>query len=153
MWKTRYTPPARLLRGTPYQVAECYGKPHIRCHYTGNGVNSHKLDEGALCAICGTKATNAHHWPPKGRCQTFTLNGVTMKPALIALCGSGTVGCHGEWHAGRFRALWKWDCDDAAREWWEGGFCGLAPHDPHIYRFGCWELYDLKEGRIWQVRA
>ena len=147
-----YLPSMKALHGTPLQVAECYGKPHIGCGYKSKNVNSHFIEKGAVCAVCGRSATNAHHWPPKGRCSTFTLNGMKMNPALIALCGSGTTGCHGAWHDGRFKALWRWDCEDAAMEWWEDGFCGLAPHDPMLYRFGCWELYDLQEGRIWQVR-
>ena len=148
-----YTPPAALLHGVPRNVAECYGKPHFLCSYYGNGVNDTRLFDGATCMCCGRPATNAHHWPPKGRCATFTLDGVKLRPALLAVCGSGTTGCHDGWHGGaRFKALWKWDCDDAARSWWEEGFCGLAPHDPMLYRFGRWEVYDMKLGRIWEVR-
>lgn len=148
-----YVPESRLLRGVPYHVAECYGKPHFLASYTGPTVNGTKLAEGAVCMCCGKPATNAHHWPPKGSCPTFTLRGRKLRPALLAVCGSGTTGCHDGWHGGaRFRALWKWDSDDSAREWWEGDFCGLGPHDPMLYRFGCWELYDMLWGTIRQVR-
>ena len=147
-----YIPDTSKLRGLQSFKAECYGKPHISCYYKSDGVNTHRIEQGAECAICGRPATNAHHWPPKGTAPLFTLNDVKLKPALIALCGDGTTGCHGAWHAGRFDALWKWDCDELAEEWWESGFCGLAPHDPMLYKFGCWELYDMQEGRIWQVR-
>ena len=149
-----YTPSASLLHGVPLHVAECYGKPHISCSYIGESVNKTKVDDGALCVCCGALATNAHHYPPKRTSPTFKLRTLKLKPALFAVCGSGTTGCHDEWHGGaRYKALWRWDCDDAAREWWEGGFCGLAPHDPMLYVFGCWELYDMKSGRIWQVRS
>lgn len=147
-----YVPTARKLHGFPYQVAECYGKPHFLCSYTGKGVNSHRLFEGATCMCCGRMATNAHHWPPKKN-PTFTLDGLALKPALFALCGSGTTGCHDGWHGGaRYKALWRWDCDGYAYEWWEGDMFDLPPHDQGLYNYGCWEVYDLSDGRIWEVR-
>ena len=157
--------PARLLGGVPLQVAECYGKPHIGCRYevaefpdTRQGravaVNSHRLDEGALCACCGRPATNAHHWPPKRNSPTFHLNGHCLRPALFAVCGSGTTGCHNGWHAGaRYRAIWKWDADEYFTAWWFDDLVGeTGAHSNELYLYGCWELYDMLMGRIWEVR-
>jgi len=149
-----YQPSASLLHGFAYQAAECYGKPHFLCRYAGKAVNSHELFEDATCMCCGRRATNAHHWPPRGKSPLFTLHGKTLKPALFAVCGSGTTGCHDGWHGGaRFKALWKWDSERFAREWWEGSMMEeLGPHSQALYGFGCWEAYDLRDGRIWQVR-
>lgn len=148
-----YVPPRELLHGVPFSVADCYGKPHIGCGYRNASVNSHFIADGERCAICGRPATNAHHWPPKGTASTFSLHGEDLKPSLIALCGSGTTGCHGDWHARHFSALWKWDSDDYAEAWWEGTLLSeLGPHAMGLYLFGCWELYDFRDSRIWQVR-
>ena len=160
-----YTPTSKLLHGYPLAVAECYGKPHIGCHYrvveynherkaTLRAAHSHKLNEGALCICCGRPATNAHHYPPLGTAISFTHQRERLRPALFAVCGSGTTGCHNGWHGGaRFKALWRWDSDEFAREWWEGSLLkDEGAHSPSLYLFGCWELYDMEQGRIWQVR-
>ena len=49
------------------------------------------------CVVCGEPGANAHHvlygsWA--GRRENVVPNGVM-------LCGSGTTGCHGKFHAGR----------------------------------------------------
>jgi hypothetical protein len=37
--------------------------------------------------------------------------------------------------------------------WWSGEMLEtLQPHDQALYEYGCWEVYDLRDGRIWQVR-
>lgn len=80
------------------------------------------------CVVCGHRATNLHHEPPKG------LGGVGRKgtePARLSLCGSGTTGCHGERHAGilgfKFEdCAWWWQrnhgewkpCMDEFDWWW-----------------------------------
>ena len=143
-----------LLHGVPYNVAECYGKPHFLCEYTGSGVNGTRLFDGARCMTCGRMATNAHHWPPKRTASTFTRNdGITLRPALFAVCGHGTTGCHDGWHGGaRFRALWLWDSDEYARRWWESNWPDeIGHHSSELYLYGCWEVYDLRNGLIWQV--
>lgn len=161
-----YTPPSMLLHGVPLAVAECYGKPHIGARYRVKGfdygrkaalraAHSHELIEGARCACCGRIATNAHHYPPLGTAITFEHpSGEVLRPSLIAVCGSGTTGCHNGWHGGaRFRALWRWDSDEFARAWWEGDLLEAeGAHSPSLYSFGCWEFYDVEQGRIWQVR-
>ena len=149
-----WTPYTSQLHGFAYPAAECYGKPHFLCRYEGESVNSHKLFDGATCMCCGRPATNAHHWPIRSSVSTFTLNDKVLKPALFAVCGHGTTGCHNGWHGGsRFKALWKWDHDDYAVAWWDGEMLdNFEPHDQALYNYGCWEVYDLKAGKIWQVR-
>lgn len=56
------------------------------------------------CLRCGGEATNIHHRRPRGM-------GGTRDPAvnapsnLVALCGSGTTGCHGWIESHRAQAL------------------------------------------------
>ena len=148
-----WTPHTAQLHGFAYPAAECYGKPHFLCSYDGKRVSDTRLFQDATCMCCGKRATNAHHWPPKKH-PHFTLHNIQLRPALFALCGSGTTGCHDGWHGGaRFKALWKWDSDNYAKEWWEGNMlASFEPHDNALYDFGCWECYDLRDGRIWKVR-
>ena len=151
-----YRPTRAMTHGVPYPVAEAYGKPHFLCTYTGKSVNATKMFDGATCMCCGKLATNAHHWPPKGTAPTFTWHqdGRKLRPALFAVCGTGTMGCHDGWHGGaRFRALWRWDSDEYARDWWEGDMLEkLGEHSNALYRYGCWELYDFRDGTIREVR-
>ena len=148
-----WTPHTAQLHGFAYPAAECYGKPHFLCAYDGKQIGDTRLFDSATCMCCGRPATNAHHWPPRKN-PTFTLHDIKLRPALFAVCGSGTTGCHNGWHGGaRFKAIWKWDADSYAEEWWEGEMLGTyEPHDQALYEFGCWECYDLRDGKIWQVR-
>lgn len=153
-----YTPPRELLRGMSLQHAELYGKPHIGAEYMGEGVKSHRAWQGAVCAVCGRPATNVHHVSPLSRGKTFRLEtqvGVwELKPALFALCGTGTTGCHNGFHGGaRLKAEWVWDNDRDAEEWWRGELLlRMRPHDPMLYLYGWWEITDLKTGAVRQVR-
>lgn len=148
-----YLPSKQILHGFAYPAAECYGKPHYLCGYQSNDVHDTRLFENATCMCCGRPATNVHHWPPK-RHPVFTLHEHKLRPALFALCGSGTLGCHDGWHGGaRYKALWSWDTDEYAQEWWEGQMLNeIEPHSLQLYNFGCWEVYDMRDSRIWQVR-
>lgn len=144
--------PDPRLHNRPRAVFECYGKPHIGAFYANGRMDSHKLEEGARCACCGKPATNAHHWPPRSK-GLFEHHGHILRPSLIALCGSGTTGCHGAWHGARFKALWMWDTPKYAQEWLDGYMLDeIEPHSPELYRYGCWEVYDASQSRIWQVR-
>ena len=90
---------ASQLRGVPKDRAELYGKPHVGARYVGN---RYEL-AAERCGICGRQATNCHHIVPR-RCGDFAL--VTprgtwrLRSPLIALCGSGTTGCHDGVHGG-----------------------------------------------------
>ena len=73
------------------------------------------------CIVCGSYPVNHHHIPPIGSGRRGSWQG-----ALLALCGSGTTGCHGLWHHGdlelRFMdGRWMWRGMDSrglfARRW------------------------------------
>ena len=135
------------------QVFERYGKPHVMCHYEGKSIRSHRLDDDAVCACCGMMAANAHHHPPVGM-KTVTLSGKVLRPSLIAVCGSGTTGCHDGFHGGaRYTADWTWDLPEYGEAWLSGEMLDeYEPHDPRLYLFGCWEFEDRKTGRTWRYR-
>lgn len=42
------------------------------------------------CVVCGRPAATGHHVLPRGR------GGDDVAENLVALCGSGTTGCHGD---------------------------------------------------------
>lgn len=143
-----YIPPRELLRGLSLDVAECYGKPHIGCFYRNNSVKSHTRNDDARCVICGRQATNAHHQPPLSK-GGFLLHGYELRPSLIALCGSGTTGCHNDFHGGsRYEIRWVWESDKFAQMWWEGDLFekGVRPHDKQLYLLGHWEITDKRTG-------
>lgn len=131
-----------------------YGLPHIGCHYANKSVNSNKLDEDAMCVCCGRMATNAHHYPPKGTAPVRHRNGYELRPALFAVCGSGTTGCHDGWHGGaRYEAWWRWDTYENEQRWQDGTLLDkYGPHNPKLYYFGCWVIHDKKLDYTWEVR-
>lgn len=128
-----------------------YGLPHIQCHYENESVNSNKLNEGAWCMCCGKPATNAHHYPPKGTAPVRHRNGYTLKPALFAVCGSGTTGCHNDWHGGaRFTANWEFYSEEEKELWEDGTYLDLyGPHSDEMYNHGYWVITDKKAGWRW----
>ena len=148
-----YVPPRELLKGRPAAVAECYGKPNVGAYYRGLSMQATRIEEQAACCVCGKPATNAHHWPYRSG-GGFTFHGKMLRPSLFALCGNGNLyGCHGKWHGNGVKALWMWDMEEYAREWWEGSmFEELGAHSPKLYQFGRWEMYDIGNGRVWEVR-
>lgn len=151
-----YQPTTDALRGFSLPHAELYGKPHLGAHYKSFDAKSHALDDGARCAICGRPATNVHHlgqlkW---GRCFSLrTPWGThTLLPSLMAVCGSGTTGCHGAIHEGRIRVSWIWSDDLAAQGWWEGELLrAFDAHSSVLYDYG---YYLIEHGdKSWEVRA
>lgn len=137
-----YIPERNKLQGLSLEVAECFGKPNIDARYLSDNVNSYS--HSGNCFVCGKRATNAHHCPPK-RKGLLVLNGHILKPSLIALCGSGTAGCHGMVHNGKIKINWKWFNDEYARIWWEGEMLEkYEPHSEELYQFGEWEIKFLK---------
>lgn len=131
-----------------------YGMPHIHAFYSGKGVNTHRLEDTALCAVCGRRATNAHHCPPKGSVGTIWLNGHVLRPALIAVCGSGTTGCHDGFHGGAWLSCrWEWDSKESMESWWAGELLQeYCPHDLRLYGLGRHVLSDKRSGTEWEVR-
>lgn len=51
-----------------------------------------------VCACCGEPAATAHHVYPRGQ------GGDDVSANLIAVCGDGTTGCHGDLEAMRDHA-------------------------------------------------
>lgn len=62
------------------------------------------------CIVCGSPSPNKHHMPPKGTGRKGKWQG-----ALLALCGSGTTGCHGRVHHGDLELRFM-----EGRWWWRG---------------------------------
>lgn len=138
---------ARTLHGFSIEDAQCYGMPHIGAHYRREDVNAYSRDED-LCVICGRKATNVHHHPPKGNARSFTLETKHGKfillPALITLCGSGTTGCHGLVHQKKIDIRWEWDHPSYEEKWFSGYMLshGVIPHAQRLYKYGRWIIGD-----------
>lgn len=139
------------LRGLSMPTAEKFGKPCVGAHYAGSGVRTNRLDLGARCCVCGRYATNSHHEPATGMGggrSTLEVAGHRLKPALFALCGSGTTGCHGKVHSGEYRIEWEWDTGEACRKWWEAELPDECyernSHD--LYWYGAWVIRD-RDGR------
>lgn len=146
------------LRGLSYPAASLYGMPNLGAEYTREDVSATKLHRPPRCACCGTQSArgfSAHHEPPRSK-GSFVLRtewgSFVLLPALIALCGSGTTGCHGMRHGGRLRIRWEWDSDEYAEKWWSGWtlshYC--APHSPRLFKLGRY-VFAL-DGIEWEVR-
>lgn len=146
------------LHGMTYKDALCMGVSNLGAHYCGDGVRQCCRDPQAVCAICGRPATNVHHEPPVGMGggnSQWTLElpdgrTVKLRPALIALCGSGTEGCHGKRHSGVFRLEWRWASEEYEAKWWDGTFFaqGFGPHDPRLLEYGGWYEVRGDESRL-----
>ena len=135
-----YIPNRFLLRGLSVDIAECYGKPHMNAWYVkhNDSINSYRFNHEASCPICGKRAVNVHHCPPRSKGK-FILHGHVLKPALFALCGSGTTGCHGKMHQKLIIPRWKWYSDDYAEYWWSGKLLEeYEPNSDDLYEFGGW---------------
>ena len=151
-----YVPHSRQLRGLSVDCASLYGMPHINARYERDDTDSNRLMAGAWCACCGKPANNSHHEPPrsKGRCFLLVTDWgrFVLKPALIALCGSGTIGCHGARHNGRLRIRWEWDSDENAEKWWSGYWLahGYMPNSRRLFELGRYAF--SMGGREWEVR-
>lgn len=138
-----YVPNRKLLRGLSLEVCEQFGKPHINAWYVkhNDSVNSYRFNHDSIC-ICGKRATNVHHCPPKSKGK-FILHGHVLKPALFALCGSGTTGCHGKFHQKQIIPKWEWNSDEYAKSWWSGELLeSIEPHSTELYEYGAWKFED-----------
>ena len=127
--------PGIPLRGLSLDRVRLYGMPHV---------------ELSGCAGCHGPADNRHHVVPKGMgggSKSFILETPRGKFVLfsptVTLCGMGNAsGCHGEAHSGLLRFEWQWDDEEVEERWWSGWLLthGYAPHDPRLYRHGCWRV-------------
>lgn len=141
--------PATVLKGLPYELAKCFGMPTFGCHYTGKDYRRYERDEGARCIICGQNADNCHHIPSRGLGGgrgAFTLGtpkgSFELLPAIVAVCGSGTTGCHGRIHDRSIKVTWEWDSEEAEQAWWDGDLlaAGYKSNDQRLYNFGRWVI-------------
>lgn len=152
-----YVPEMSKLNGLSLVVAECYGKPHYKAFYTGKTIKQYRMEDGAICMCCGHKATNVHHVPALSKGHVFNLRtdcGIfALRPALFALCGSGTTGCHNDFHGGaRFIPQWKWFDDEYARAWWSGEILReIDAHSPELYEYGRWVITDSIRNKSFEV--
>lgn len=138
-------PTARQLHGWSLEDAECMGKPNFGARYLSDdpmNMTRYTRDIGHHCAICGRESTNTHHQPYRQTFEMVTPNGIwRLRPALFALCGSGTFGCHGKVEANEIRISWKWFTEEAETKWWNGELLAeYGPHSVKLYRFGCWAI-------------
>lgn len=150
------------LRGIAKPLAEMYGKPHWMARYgsdnpTPLSVDRYALDDEAVCVCCGRRATNSHHTPPKGIGRVFELatksGRFKVRPALLAVCGSGTTGCHGAIHKGLLKVEWVWDDPGFEAGWWDGSIPAVTkPHDPELYSVGCWHITDVSGNVVREAR-
>lgn len=146
------------LRGLSAEVAELYGKPHLGAIYTGSSATRYQATV-YRCIYCKHRlATNVHHVAPRSKGHTFKL--VTpeatweLRSALFALCGSGTMCCHGRFHTGWIKARWKWDSQEAEDAWWSGELLSkYEPHSPELYNYGGWVLEDKMYQSTWELRG
>ena len=152
-----FTPDMGQLRGLTYETASLYGMPHVGCFYKREDMAATALADGARCLACGRgDGLNRHHEPPRSK-GTFVLatpkGRFVLLPALIALCGSGTTGCHGMRHSGRLSFRWEWDSDEKAQMWWDGTFLskGLRPNGPWLYKHGRYVVES--DGITWEYRG
>jgi len=82
---------------------------------------------GNSCEICGNRAENIHHRRPRGMGGSQDEGGPEN---LMALCGSGTMGCHGWIESHR---------EEAHEQGWLLGKYEMAERVPVSYR-GHWCL-------------
>ncbi|MBQ9621224.1 MAG: hypothetical protein IJR41_04735 [Atopobiaceae bacterium] len=126
--------------------ADLYGKPHIGdAFYPDRRTKLGHLEPGAMCALCGRPASNAHHIVPKGMgggsatlYLPYDSHGIILRSPLMAVCGMGNAsGCHKALHDGRIKVRWVWDEERFAEWWWKGHFFeNHEPHDPMLFCFG-----------------
>lgn len=140
-------PTARQLHGWSLDDAECMGKPGFGAQYTSKSGLARYARTAMCCTICGREAISTHHQPYRQTFEMVTPNGIwTLRPALIALCGTGTMGCHGDVEHNRIRIRWKWFTEEAETRWWNGELLAeYGPESVQLYRYGCWDI-ELEDG-------
>ncbi len=133
------------LQGISYDRAHLFGMPNIGAEYADYRSGSHRLLDSE-CLICGRQATNAHHIVPRSVRKEFFVGDRKLRSPLFALCGSGTTGCHGEFHGGaRYKVMWEWDSEDDEERWWSGELLDLyGPHSESLYMHGKYVIHDRK---------
>lgn len=151
--------PSSILGGLPIGKAELFGKPHLGAHYERFDRHSQKVEDGAPCVCCGRRAENAHHACPLGSAGQLVLasewGSFVLLSALVAVCGSGTEGCHDGFHGGaRYEIEWVWDSWQAADMWWSGWLLShyCAAHSSRLFDLGHYAVRDKLKGSEWVHR-
>lgn len=146
--------------------ALCYGMPHIGARYTRDDVRAYEpVDDYVPCAACGRPASSIHHEPPRSASSCTDgkrkrpgslllrteMGQFVLKPALIALCGTGTTGCHGKRHDGRLKIHWEFYEEADAEKWLSGWYLSRpdwSPHSERLYEIGRWIFEE--GGKTWE---
>ena len=142
------------LQGLSLRKASLFGMPHLGARYTDRSGGYEATTD--VCQICHMRrATNVHHIVPRSVRHVFSLGGHELRSPLIALCGHGTDGCHGDCHGGaRYEFEWVWNDPSHEDAWWSGDILGTyAPHDPALYRLGHWSIRDRRLSTSFSVGA
>ena len=131
------------LDGYSYDKARLFGLPHIGAKYLPDTAGRQWKITTDKCQVCGRPATNAHHIVPR-RCGHVYHHpaGFWLSSPLIALCGSGTTGCHNGFHGGAsLKITWEWLKPEYEPLWWSGELLKrYGEHSPKLYRFGYWVI-------------
>lgn len=121
-------------------------------------------------ACCRARATSTHHIVPIGMggrqsARTIFVNPVScdsynaehvqspefmatgmgrfeVYTPLIAVCGTGTIGCHGDFEEHRIGIEWVWR-DALCKNLWESGWIlshGYKPNSERLYEFGYYRI-------------
>lgn len=132
------------LQGLSHRWASLFGMPNIDAEYTDYESGEYRLLDGARCLICGRPATNVHHVVPRSVRRDFVLGDTMLRSPLIALCGSGTTGCHNDFHGGaRYELRWEWFSESDEDRWWDGSLLrDLRPNDDALFELGEYALRD-----------
>lgn len=154
-----FIPTQMQLHGLSLRQAELFGKPHIGASYLYDSVYANLLDYDAQCTVCGQRACNSHHVVPR-RIKSWTLNtplgSFKLLSPLFALCGSGTTGCHGEFHGGaRYEVEWQWKSEQYQEEWWGGHTLShiCRPHDKFLFQQGFYLVKDKRLDKEFELRG
>ena len=120
-----------------------YGLPNAGVSFTRKG---YRLDK-PWCVVCGKPSQTCHHIVPRHNGLLYkrdTEHGTfILRSPLIALCGSGTTGCHNDFHGGaRLHIRWVWDEPEFAKAWEDGSLLKeFGPDNPQaLYHYGQWQI-------------
>ena len=143
------------LQGLSYDWAHLFGMPHIGARYTDYDTGDYEMLYGEACVLCGRQGTNVHHVVPRSVRKAFFLGDHMLRSPLMALCGSGTLGCHNGMHGGaRYKVRWEWDCEALEDAWWSGRLLErFGPHDDRLFEMGQYVVEDRKMGYDIVLRA
>ena len=148
-----------------------YGLPHIGATYipgwTKKKRNYDRVSD--MCQVCcQARATSTHHIIPIGMggrqsakriaidrafCESYSsvqapeiistsMGNFEVYTPLIAVCGTGTIGCHGDFEEHRIRIEWVWR-DELCKTLWESGWIlshGYQPNSERLFEFGYYRI-------------